>query len=91
MLTLATPANMRAFREANPDRVVQTPDGPATIEGRCCFAVSLNDSDERSSADAGDYFMLADDHALIDSYGNPMVLTLERTVLVDAMTTEVVA
>jgi hypothetical protein len=91
MPTLATPANMRAFREANPDRVVHTPDGPSTIEGRRCFAVSLNDPDERSSADAGDYFMLPDDRALIDSYGDPMVLALERTVLVDAMTTEVVA
>jgi hypothetical protein len=78
MPTLATPANMRAFRETNPD-------------GRRCFAVSLNDPDERSSADAGDYFMLPDDHALTDSYGDPMVLALERTIIVDAMSTEVVA
>jgi hypothetical protein len=88
MPTLATPANMRAFREANPDRTIQTPDGPVTIMGRRCFAVSVHNPDERASADAGDYFMLPDDRALIDTYGAPMVLALERTAMIDAMTGE---
>lgn len=91
MPTLATPANMRAFRAANPDRVVQTSDGTATICGRRCFAVSISDPDERSSADAGDYWALPDDRALIDTEGEPMILVLERTVFVDAMTGELIA
>lgn len=90
MPTLATPANMRAFRAANPDRVIETPDGPVTIHGRRCFAVSISDPDERCSGDAGDW-ALPDDHPLIDTEGEPMILVLERTVFVDAMTGEPVA
>jgi hypothetical protein len=92
MPTMATPANMRAFRAANPDRVVQTPAGPATIEGRRYFAVSINDPDERCSADAGDYWTLSPTTAtLIDVEGDPMVLAFERTTIIDAMTGELVA
>jgi hypothetical protein len=46
--TLATPENMRAVREANPDRKV----GDCTILGRRAFAVSVNYSEERTSAAA---------------------------------------
>jgi hypothetical protein len=82
--TLATPENMRAVREANPDRKV----GDCTILGRRAFAVSVNYSEERTSADAGDYFMQPDDEPLRDSDGEPMVLAFERSYLVDALSDE---
>lgn len=73
--TLATPANMRAWREAHPDRTL--PNG-CTIMGRRCIAVSINEPDEQCSADAGDYWNLPDDEPLHDSEGEPMVLAVER-------------
>jgi hypothetical protein len=87
--TLATRRNMRAFRDANPDREITAPaGGTITIRGRRCFAVSPTDPDERCSADAGDYFMIGEDEPLLDSCGEPMVLAVERCVLLDALTGE---
>jgi hypothetical protein len=86
--TLATRRNMRAFRDANPDRRFPPEDGPVWIEGRRCFAVSINDPFERRSADAGDYFTLGEDEPLLDSCGEPMVLAVERYEMVDALTGE---
>lgn len=83
MTTLATPANMRAFEAANPSRTL--PNG-TTIEGRRCFAMSINDPDERSSASAGDYWKLADDEPLRDSDGEPMVLAVSCVMYLDALT-----
>ena len=87
MTTLATPANMRKFREANPPRQIDTPDGPVTIMGRGCFAFSPT-TGEQFSADAGDYWPLPDDEPLLDSDGRPMVLAVTRTLFLDALTGE---
>jgi hypothetical protein len=82
--TLATRRNMRAFRDANPDRVI----AGCTVLGRRCFAVSIIDPGERYSADAGDYWELGEDEPLRDSCGKPMVLAVERYMLLDALTDE---
>lgn len=88
--TLATPANMRAFSEANPGRSIETPDGPAYIMGRTCCAFSPI-TGETASATAGDYFMMPDAEPLRDSEGEPMVLAISRTVYLDALTGEPIA
>jgi hypothetical protein len=79
MPTMATPANMRAFEDD------QSPNAP-----RRCFAYSPT-SHERYSASSGDYFAQPDGEPLRDLNGEPMVLALERTTIIDAMTGELVA
>lgn len=89
--TLATRNNMRLFALRHSARTITLSDGnTATIEGKRCFAVSLNDPNERCSADEGDYWQLNNwDQPLKDSYGDPMVLAVEKTLLIDALTEEV--
>lgn len=82
--TLATPANMRRFRELNPGR--DLPNG-GHVEGRRCFAYSPVTGEE-CSADAGDYFWMRDDSPLIGSDGEPMVLAVSETRYADALTGE---
>ncbi len=85
--TLATPANMRRFRELHPGR--DLPNG-GHVEGRRCFALSQL-TGEQYSADAGDYWNLQDDEPLRDSDGQPMILAVSETVYRDALTDEVVS
>jgi hypothetical protein len=79
MATLATPANMRAFEDA------QAPNVPRT-----CFAYSPT-TGERYSATPGDYLAQPDDEPLRDLNGDPMVLAREGATMVDAMTGELIA
>jgi hypothetical protein len=85
-LTLATVANMRRFKALNPGREIP---GGGRIEGRRCFALSL-ETGEQCSADPGDYFARPDDQPLVDSAGEPMVLAVSATVYRDAISGEVV-
>lgn len=87
MTTYATLENMRAFEQANPPRKVDTPNGPATVLGRTCFAWSPF-TDERFSATPGDYWNMSEEECLLDSEGNQMVLVTERTLYLDALTGE---
>lgn len=84
--TLATPANMRRFRELHPGRVLR---GGGRVEGRRCFAYSPL-TGERCSADAGDYWTLPDDQPLTDCEGEPMILAVSETSYRDALTGAVV-
>lgn len=82
-VTLATPANMRAVREANPTRHV----AGCTIEGHRAIAYSPC-TGEAFSADDGDYWNMPDDEPLRDSEGEPMILAFPRTIHVDALSGE---
>lgn len=85
--TLATRANMRRFEAANPARTIDTPDGPATVEGRRCFALDPA-TGEQFSAAAGDYWQHPEDEPLRNADGEPLILALKRCEYVDALTGE---
>lgn len=84
--TLATPANMRRFRELHPGRVV--PNG-GRVEGRRCFAFSPL-TGEQYSAEPGDYWTHGDSEPLCDRDGGPMILAVSETIYRDALTGEAV-
>lgn len=84
--TLATPANMRRFRELHPGR--DLPNG-GHVEGRRCFAYSPG-TGEQYSADADDYWQLGDDEPLRDCASEPMLLAVSETRYADALTGEAV-
>lgn len=84
--TLATPANMRRFRELHPGRVL--PNG-GHVEGRRCFAFSPL-TGEQYSAEPGDYWTHGDGEPLRDSEGEPMILAVSETRYLDALTGEAV-
>lgn len=84
--TLATPANIRRFAELHPGRDVA---GGGRVEGRRCFAYSPTTGEEFSGT-AGDYFTHADDEALTDCNGDPMILAVTESRVIDALTGEVV-
>jgi hypothetical protein len=82
--TLATPANMRRFRELHPGRDLP---GGGHVEGRRCFAFSPL-TGEQFSGSAGDYWQLGDDEPLRDRDGEPMILAVSETRFADALTGE---
>lgn len=84
--TLATPANMRRFAELHPGRDLP---GGGHVEGRRCFAYSPLTAEE-CGADAGDYWTMGEDEPLTDSQGEPMILAVTETRVIDALTGDVV-
>ena len=86
--TLATPANMAAFEEANPSRTIPQGDGSKIIiEGRRAVALSPSTGEEYS-ASAGDYWQHPRGEPLKDADGEPMLLVTRHTIFKDALTGE---
>jgi hypothetical protein len=87
-LTIATPANMRAFEARNPGRTIPQADGTQVhIEPRRAIALSPS-TGEQYSASSGDYWNVPDDEPLRDADGEPMLLVTQHTIYKDAMTGE---
>lgn len=88
MSTLATPANMRAFEQAHPSRDGVDENGQKYhVEGVRAVAYSPTTLEEYS-ATSGDYWHLADDQAVPDANGEPMLLVVATSGYVDAMSSQ---